>query len=347
MGSSCSKSSPSQAAVNPNDPLGTTFTIANGCAPAGSARGYLDKYVPKNGEYEWAGEGGSCYYCSFSAPSQINCSAGCDGVDCCAVIGRGGTYRRTRYLADPVQCCLQSASMIGDKTCDPKYRNPTSEDCFAAIKSYCIQGDRLFSEDVCKTWCAQNEQECFLYKQQLCDQSLGNAFCKTWCMQNHGYCDNSFKEYCATTTKDVDPACGCIQSSLVQYKYNPICEDRQCIDNGYQTSSMLSAFGDGCQIVDCSVYFDVSAQGNVIFDDINIEQRCNNERLEEQRQAELKAQQEAQLLAQQQAQQARQAQQAQQAQQTQQDQEKQEQTARYAAVGALSGVAILGVMMLM
>ena len=276
MGGNCSKSSPVKSAVNPDDPIGVRLTVPNACAPAGSVEGYMTSLIPDNGEYTWAGEGSSCYYCSLSAPKKISCSAGCDGIDCCAVIGKTGTYKRSQYLADPVQCCLKSAKMISDKTCDPKYRNPTSEACFAAIKSYCVQEDKLFNEDICKTWCAQNEQECFLYKQQMCNSEMNNH-CKDWCMQNHGYCDNSFKKYCSTISKEVDPSCSCIQSSLMQYQYNPLCEDRKCIDNGYQTSSMLSAFGEGCQIVDCGIYFDITAKENVIFDEPQIDQRCATE----------------------------------------------------------------------
>lgn len=279
----CSTLEPKQSFSNPDDPIGTKYEIVDGCGPMGTVKNHLQKYIPQNGEYDWAGEGNTCYYCSIRPGKKMTCSSGCDSKACCSIIGKGGTYKRTRYLADPVQCCLKSVPTISDKTCDPKYRNPKSEACFSAIKNYCIEGDRLFTDNVCQSWCANNQQECFLYKQRLCDKSIANKFCKDWCMQNHGYCDNSFKAYCDTTTINSDPSCACIKSDLIKYKYNPLCEDRTCIGSGYQTSSMISSLGSGCQIVDCGVYFDVAAQGSVIFDDVNIEQKCT---IEQQQKAE-------------------------------------------------------------
>ena len=283
MGDSCSKTYPKMPDVTKTDTIGAVRTIPGGCGPAGTAGNYLKKYVPNNGEYEWAGEGDGCHYCSASIPNEISCSSGCADVSCCAIVGKRGTYKRTSYKADPVICCLKSADYVGNHTCDPKYKNPTSESCYTAIKNYCLEGNRLFEEDVCKSFCGNNPEECFLYKQEKCNQPNGvfNPYCHNWCMINHGMCDSSMGVYCEQ--KPEDPICSCINSDLIKHKYNPVCEDRSCIDHGYHTSSMISSFGDGCQIVDCSVYFDIEAEGNVEFDDVDIDQRCTAERESEQR----------------------------------------------------------------
>jgi len=276
MGAGCSTTDPTMPAVNPSDAIGQVLNINGGCAPSGTAQNYLGSFVPNNGEYEWAGEGPGCHYCSTQAPRAVGCSSGCASVQCCSIMGSSGTYKRTKYGADPVQCCLQSASMIGNQTCDPQYRVPTSTACYDAIKAYCIQGDNLFSQNVCQSWCSSNPTECQSYKESYCNQNanVSSSYCQTWCMDNMGSCDNSMDWWCAQSANQKDPKCSCINSDLIQYQYNPLCDDKNCIDTGYQTNSMVNARGSGCQIVDCSTYFNVQAGGNVTFDDVNIAQRC-------------------------------------------------------------------------
>lgn len=278
MGQGCTKLPVQQAVNNPDDQLETVIAIKDGCAPAGSGVGYLGKYIPQNGEYEWAGEGASCYYCSLDAPNSVNCSAGCADVSCCAIIGTAGTYKRTSYKADPVQCCLQGVPTIDNLTCDPNYRNPKSQTCYDALKEHCIQGDRIFTEDVCKTWCANNLEECTLYKTQICNApaNFNNGYCKDWCLQNFGLCDASATAYCDADTSG-DTFCNCLKSDLLKYKYNPLCEDKACIEHGYATSSMMNSRGEGCQIVDCNTYLNVTAGGKVQFQDVNIQQRCGSQ----------------------------------------------------------------------
>ena len=46
---------------------------------------------------------------------------------------------------------------------------------------------------------------------------------------------------CNTQTGISDKMCKCINSDLIKYKYNPLCEDLDCIKYGYQTSAMTNA----------------------------------------------------------------------------------------------------------
>jgi len=275
MGGNCSKVIAQVASVNPDDQIGVPITIHGGCGLAGSAFTSLGSYIPSNGEYEWAGEGSTCYYCSANVPNSITCPAGCADLDCCAVVGVQGTYKRKSYNADPVECCKTGKSLLNNLTCHPKYRNPKSQDCYKILKDYCIQGANLFTEDVCKTWCTANPEECVTYQSKVCNGSSNLNFgCKQWCLHHPGMCDSSAEEYCKNDTTG-DDYCACLRSDVQKFNYNPICVDRKCIDHGYQTASMLSARGDKCQdVVDCNTYFDISAGGKVDFADVNIQQRC-------------------------------------------------------------------------
>lgn len=112
------------------------------------------------------------------------------------------------------------------------------------------------------------------YCNLLINNGIGFDNCVTNMMSRMGEYDNYMKKYCALSQFANTPECSCINSDILNYQFNPLCTDRKCIDNGYATASMLSSRGNGCQIVDCSTYLDVTAKGNVIFDDTEITQRC-------------------------------------------------------------------------
>jgi hypothetical protein len=95
-----------------------------------------------------------------------------------------------------------------------------------------------------------------------------------YCMMNLGSCDTYMKDYCSKNPSD--PKCACITSDMLKFKYNPLCTDQKCIQGGYQTNSMISARGQGCEIVDCSTYLQAKAGGKVDFSDVNIQQRCGS-----------------------------------------------------------------------
>jgi hypothetical protein len=273
----CSRIPVSKAMVNPDDKIGTIQHVPGGCSYAGSVVSKLGSYIPDNKEYEWAGEGSQCYFCSLDYPDSISCAFGCDGPRCCAVVGRTGTYKRISYKADPAECCKTGNLMIENLTCDPKYRDSRSESCYSYVKDYCINGDsKLFTDDVCKSWCGNNEVECSLYKKRFCNtKGINDKLCRDWCLRNPGLCDDSAVSFCETTKgNENDPFCYCLNSRVTKYKLNPLCVDRKCIDHGYATSSMIDSRGKGCEIVDCSTYFDIKSEGKTELDDVVVNQAC-------------------------------------------------------------------------
>lgn len=275
MGASCSKESiPERVLFNPNDPIDEVHTIPKACAPTGAAMEYMLPLLPSNGEYGWAGEGDDCHYCSDEPPRETTCSS-CDG-GCCPIWGKRGTYKRVSYDADPVQCCILGTKTIKDKTCDPKYADPHSESCFLATKEYCSKNPfRLWSDSKCQTWCANNAAECKLQKGSFCNDpnNIKNKECLDWCVADPGKCDIAMRQYCSENP--LDYRCGCINSPLLQHQHNPLCDDRKCIDFGYATASQITSRGKGCQIIDCKTYFDIKSKGEVHFDDVTIQDRCD------------------------------------------------------------------------
>lgn len=275
MGSGCSKIYAEKAKAHPDDEIGNVISVPGGCQPIGST--YLNGYIPDNKEYEWAGEGAVCYYCSFSPPNSIDCSSGCDGVNCCAIVGRRGTYKRKSYNADPMACCITGESMIDGLTCHPSYRKTTSDACYRYLKAYCSVGNTLMFDEACQSWCAVNPAECALKKSKLCSEDFSNPNCKEWCLQNPGLCDKSAEEYCAKPENKNDTFCACINSELVKHNYNPLCEDKKCITHGYPTESMITSRGDGCKIIDCTTYLNLSSGGKTELNDVTVQQRCGGD----------------------------------------------------------------------
>jgi hypothetical protein len=154
------------------------------------------------------------------------------------------------------------------------FRDQKGVGCYNYIKEHCIKNK--FNGDVCRTWCAQNKEECNKYMSDRCnDQWSDHVGCIEWCMQNHGKCDEMMMRWCKANP--TDPKCSCILSDVQQYQHNPVCIDRKCIDHGYQTSSMISSRGNGCKIVDCNTYLNIKSKGQVQIDDVNLDQQCGSQ----------------------------------------------------------------------
>ena len=77
-------------------------------------------------------------------------------------------YDRKLGIHDSSKYC-GTCFLIGDNTCDPKYSNPKGPECYNAIKNFCLNGDNLFTQNVCKTWCSANPNECEIFKKDYCD----------------------------------------------------------------------------------------------------------------------------------------------------------------------------------
>lgn len=140
----------------------------------------------------------------------------------------------------------------------------------------------LFNKS-CLNWCNHYPEKCFTKKSELCnnpDKITNFPECKQFCLANPGACDVGMKQYCQLSTNINKPECSCINSVLGHYKYNPMCQDADCIKDGYGTTSMVNSLNEGCTIIDCSVVFDIEKTGNINFQDTTINQRCGREDLE-------------------------------------------------------------------
>lgn len=249
----CSSTIPSNnMPANPNDAIGADLIIGNGGCSKNVQRD-LARLIPNNGEYTFIGQGNKC-----------NC-------------GYQGKYTRQSYGGDPTNCCVNNGTMDGNLTCDPKYRSGLSADCQSYMLNYCSQASRAFNDPACKIWCTSNPLACQSSKQSVCntDEFKTDKECSLFCIQNPGLCDSAIVPYCNNAINRNDPICSCINSPLNKYKYNPMCEDNNCIKTGYGTSSMKASLGSGCTIVDCSVVVDLKNNKEAVdFSDATFEQNC-------------------------------------------------------------------------
>lgn len=193
--------------------------------------------------------------------------------------------KRVGYNGNPETCCVMNG-MLDDKniTCHPDYRNGTSNKCIPKMQSFCSEDARMLFNESCINWCNHYPEKCLSRKSELCnnvDKISNFPECKQFCIENPGSCDSGMTHYCKLSTNISKPECSCINSFLDYYQYNPMCQDANCIKDGYGTSSMVNSLGEGCKIVDCSVVFDIEKTGDVSFQDTTINQRCGKEVLED------------------------------------------------------------------
>jgi hypothetical protein len=134
--------------------------------------GHAQFKYPQNGEFDFA-LGSPCGMSAWVW--EYGCSGGGIGGSRCAV-------RRSKYLADPTQCCLRQALTVGPHTCDPKYRVSPSDACDPLMLAYCDNPVNFFS-DGCKAWM----------------QSLSKNSGKigTLNLLANKYCPGSTDEFCA------------------------------------------------------------------------------------------------------------------------------------------------------
>lgn len=191
---------PQRRQNNPEDPIGVAIPISDACVFQGAAGPtQAAGLIPNNGEYAWAGGSGGCAVCSTCAPRQMESSNGtCDDSGHCGWAGTVPHYKRVSYSAPMSDCCLNSTSTIGDKTCDPKFRGgPSTQGCNTFYQEYCRQGTRIFDDPKCLTW---QRTQGTAADTVLSDKCFGNemnrAECKNWCSRNLAQCQTNFKAFC-------------------------------------------------------------------------------------------------------------------------------------------------------
>lgn len=270
---------PSFNVNDPSDPIGVLKSIPNVCFGHGSFnafRNYSNSLIPQNGEYELSENTLDCHFCSLYPGTEVNCSSGCADIGCCSIIGQKPTFFRTKYSADPIQCCLTSSVLIDGKTCDPMNRDGSMGNCKSIIKDYCT-GTNLTSDQNCIEWCNTNKDLCDGVMKTRCNDINSIKFdpvCKDFCLNNAGLCDTASRVYCANNNQD--SYCSCFNSPANIYRENPACQDSNCIRNGYKTTDLINLSKNGCTVMDCSIYFNLNNIGNFSFQNNNLSQTCGN-----------------------------------------------------------------------
>lgn len=152
--------------------------------------------VPNSKEFTYLDSGDGCNACSVNYPNKVTAGVCTTGLnpDCKSYTWSGSTMTFTRkdtdgYLADKNDCCFNSASTVGDYTCDPSYRSIGSSSCITQLKDTCGTASG-FSSNVegCKEFCG-----------------LEAAAGKTTC-------DNLIYTYCKSDTGKSDSSCDCINN---------------------------------------------------------------------------------------------------------------------------------------
>jgi len=264
---------------DPSDPIGVSKPIPNLCFAYGqfnNNRNLSYSLIPQNGEYDLNENTLECHFCSFRPNTQISCTSGCADISCCAIVGQKPTFSRTKFSADPLQCCLKSAVMIDDKTCDPMNRDGSAGNCKGIIKNYC-NGTNLLSDQYCIEWCNTNKDLCKGIMQTRCNDINSikyDSACRDFCLSNAGLCDTASRVYCSNNNQD--SYCSCFNSPANIYRENPACQDSNCIRNGYKTNDLITLSKNGCTVMDCSIYFDLNNIGNFSFQNNNLAQTCGN-----------------------------------------------------------------------
>ncbi len=254
MGGSCSIQGVKQMTNNPDWKIGQQVNINPGCGYAGTAQNSLQKYIPNNGEYVWAGENGGCHFCG-APPNQISCSTGCTG-GCCAIIGAQGSFKRVSYNANPLQCCLKQTKVIGNVTCDPKYRLNTKPDCRPLLQKYC-EDPKNFPNSTCQPFCSQE------------------------LAANRSTCDVAAQNYCNANPSD--PHCGCLNPpekiNEIRKEYGDIVGDITCWYDGCQISKnpymtlAMKNVKDNCKTTNCIIK-DINVETNGKINNLNIMNKC-------------------------------------------------------------------------
>lgn len=156
MGAKCSINKPSPSKNSVCDSGGSqewsNFCTVSGVAGESKRRNFCNSIG--DGEWEYAGQGGSCLYndCKDTQESDKGC---CNG--CCGIAGNGVKCKRKAYKADQLKCCLNDMKCMApanennpdvcfqdsshQQTCAPDVRDMASATCKDRLMSFCSGED--------------------------------------------------------------------------------------------------------------------------------------------------------------------------------------------------------------
>ena len=202
--------------------------------------------VPNSNEFIYKTSVDDCYACSVNYPNKVTpgvvCTGGLLNPDCASYTWTGSTMTFTRkdiddggYQADKTKCCFNSASTIGDNTCDPNYRSMNSGSCVSQLAATCGTASGFSSNaDDCKNFCSVEIQN------------------------GKTTCDDPIKTYCASDSGKSDSSCDCINdysaietaASEIGQLGDPVCYYSKCLSNDGGSSPLLTK---AMANVDCSI----------------------------------------------------------------------------------------------
>jgi hypothetical protein len=192
---------PQRRPNDPNDEIGQVIQMNDACVFHGvGGMSQAARLIPDNGEYSWAGTTGSCAVCSTCAPRRMERSGDCDDSGHCGWDGTIPQYKRTSYTAPVDECCIKQAKTIGNKTCDPKYKDGyLSGNCDNTFSNYCAnKGSGALTDDKCKAWLNRAGSGGDSVLNNVCvGNALTDDICQNWCLRNPEKCSTNFASYCS------------------------------------------------------------------------------------------------------------------------------------------------------
>jgi hypothetical protein len=232
---------------------------------------------PDNGEFQAGSTSGSCDACNHWN-WKIAGGCECTGTGT-TTSGKRPTVKRIDYKADPLQCCLAPGTKIlGNFTCDPKYRDRDGEGCKPKMKEYCV-GEKLNS-DKCKDFCQQNEGACDVELKKFCadknsfekpENEKYDSICS--CFYPQKVYDDYLDKVVAKFPKMVDKS---------KFSANPQCIHSKCESAMVKPNQKSDCPNNNIQV--CLQNFNLKGDNMVMKDDasINIDAKAECEQIIEQ-----------------------------------------------------------------
>lgn len=177
--------------------IGESKQQETGCGGQGNPTGDLWNAgfrYPLNGEFDWNWDdyGEWCWTCDGDWGYQ------CDDAGAGGRRGRRMKIKRNAFKGNKFDCCINNTKnpgswkLNGNTTCDPIYRNPSSQECNIELDNFCKDYNRIISDDRC--YALQNSNTTLFNKlmKAHCNWSDENAKgdkCISWCKTNSTDCD--------------------------------------------------------------------------------------------------------------------------------------------------------------
>ena len=294
----CTQRCPKTMENNPGVKIGESRVVPYSC---GSDAFVPDiKLCPDNGEWRADKADDWCKFDSLEPGCQLTCPSGtscgnetstcidkdgnmfdkdgktggkkgsCYLVGHCYVDGKRTMCTRENYLAPKEACCSMGTDVIVDKTCDPRYRDRSSDICRGVMTAYCTNEGNFFG-DYCETWLKdlQSSEKDILAK-QICPKYRSK--------DKPSNDSNSSEEY-----ERRRKVCSCYNASA-ETTDPDLMGFYQCLDADCRNTSVAiqptnmgdcSVINQKCIIGDISTHLENTAPGVNPQDLVDVSNKCN------------------------------------------------------------------------